>query len=74
MANPPHGVTPEEWQQAREDAALAEIEILRAQGRGFYPGKIMAAFKAGMCDTSGNVAAFLPNDEPPQTGHRPERN
>lgn len=53
-------MTAEEWAQAREAAALAEIEMLTADGRrGFYPSDIMAAFKAGMCDTSGNVAAFL---------------
>jgi hypothetical protein len=62
MGTVPQGVTPEEWQQAREDAALAEIEMLKARGEGFYASRIMTAFLAGLCDTSGNVAAFLSED------------
>ena len=69
MAAVPFGVTPEEWQQAREDAALAEIEMLKSSGQGFYASKVMAAFRAGLCDTSGNVAAFLDGDPlPPPPG------
>lgn len=65
MAKPPHGVTQEEWLEARREAARAEIAMLSASSRvGFYPAKIMAAFESGLCDTSGNVAAFLPQDTP----------
>ncbi len=63
MARPPHGVTPDEWQAARREAALAEIEMLKAAGKGFYPAKIIEAFEAGLCDTSGNVASFLTEDQ-----------